>query len=284
MPIIKERIKFENKDVNLKINLGAGNSLSGYQQEINYLTEETKVELTNPIIDNEVRRFQYSASTANLFFYFTVNGVTYVNEFGTTGARFESSEITDNSVKTRNSFFIMDFYDTYNTFTQTKIFTIYQTKILSGVVSSGTPIPKYIINNNNNDRVQFYSWYVPKTFIDQNIASGLTTVTGYVKFSFFNAKYGDIALFYNKDYVNPTNPASPERLYFKVKLDLVNMTWKFDYSGTNYPPNAKAYQIPFTNAYSQKVNDGVNNFENKKQNYPEDNTFDAETGNYYETL
>lgn len=280
MPIIKERIKFENQDVNLKINLGVGNRFSGYQQEIDNLTEETKVELTNPITDNEVRRFQYGGTLANLVFYFTANGTVYQNSFGTAGARFEDAEIDDYSNKIRNSFFTMDFYDSFDDYTQTRIFTIYQTQVLDGEKSGSIPIPipKYQIYSDTVN--QFYSWYVPKTFIDQNIQSGATTVTGYVKFSFYNAKYGNMALFYNKDYVNPENPASPERMYFKVQLNLNSMTWKFNYSGDNYPPNAVAYQLPFTNAYSQKTNESIENFDNKKQDYPDDNTFDSETGNY----
>lgn len=278
MPIIKERIKFENQDINLKINLGVGNRLSGYQQEIDNLTEETKVELTNPITDNEVRRFQYGGTLANLVFYFTANGTVYQNSFETTGARFTSTEVDDYSNKIRNSFFTMDFYDSFDDYTQTRIFTIYQTQVLDGEKSGSIPIPKYRIYGDTVN--QFYSWYVPKTFIDQNIQSGVTIVTGYVKFSFYNAKYGDMALFYNKDYVNPENPASPERMYFKVQLNLNDMTWKFDYSGDNYPPNAVAYQLPFTNIYSQKVNESIEDFDNKKQEYPDDNTFDSETGDY----
>lgn len=269
MPIIKERIKFENQDINLKINLGVGNNISGYQQEIDKLTENTKVELTNPIVDNEVRRFQYGGSeTIYLFFYFTANGTTYNNSFGSTGAKFSATQISEHSDKIRNSFYMMDFYDSFDDYTQNRIFTIHQTQILDGETSGSTPIPKYKITNDN----QFYSWYVPKTFIDQNIATGATTVTAYVKFSFYMARYGKVRLFYN--YTN-RSLKTPERMYFKVKLNLVNMTWEFDASG-----NKKAYQVPLSDLYYKKVNDAVENFDNKQQDYPEGNAFDSETGNY----
>jgi len=268
MPIIKERIKFDNQDVNLKINLGVDNNVSGYQQEIDELTEKTKIDLTNPIVDNEVKRFLYGGGeTIYLKFYFTANGTTYVNTFSSTGAKFTSAEISSNSMKIRNSFFIMDFYDSFDDYTQNRIFTIHNTQILNGVGG----LPNYEITNDN----QFYSWYVPKSFIDQNIANGITEIIGYVKFSFYTAKYGSVRLFYNKDYVNAENPTSPERMYFKVNLDLVNGTWEFNTSG-----NQKAYQLPITNLYSQKVNDAVDNFDNKQQDYPEGTIFDAETGDY----
>lgn len=270
MSIIKERIKFENQDINLKINLGGGNKQLGYQQEINNLTEETKVELINPIIDNEVRRFRYGGSAISLFFYFSANGTTYVNDFGITGAKFSSTEINNYNVKILNSFFKMDFFDTFENFTQTKIFTIYQTQISDGEKSGDVPIPTYKINSNNPN--QFYSWYVPKKFIDKNIETGTTSLIGYVKFSFYTAKYGKLRLFYNKA---NQSLKTPERMYFKVILDLVNMTWKFYDSG-----DKKAYQIPITNVYSQKVNNAMNNFNNKQQNFPNGNTFDTETGTY----
>ena len=267
MPIIKERIKFENQD--LKINLGVGNNILGYQQEIDKLTENTKIKLTNPIVDNEVRRFVYGGNEIiYLFFYFSANGTTYVNSFGSTGAKFSSTQISDYSDKIRNSFFTMDFYDSFDDYTQSRIFSIYQTQILDGETSGSTPIPKYKITNDN----QFYCWYVPKTFIDKHLETGATTITAYVKFSFYMARYGKVRLFYNKD---NQSLKTPERMYFKVELNLVNMTWEFDSSG-----NQKAYQLPITNLYSQKVNDAVENFDNKQQEYPDDNTFDSETGHY----
>lgn len=268
MPIIKEIIKFENQDVNLKINLGVGNNISGYQQEIDELTENTKVELINPIIDNEVRRFQFKSSTntpTNIQFYF---GTTHVSDFGSTGANFSDFQISNHTLKIRNSFFTMDFYDSFDSYTQRRIFTIYQTQIFNGETTttgfgnSGEPIPKYKIKRSN----QFYSWYVPKTFIDQNIATGTTAATGYVKFSFYTARYGKIRLFYNYD---NRSLETPEKMYFKVKLNLINMTWEFDANGGN----KKAYQVPITNMYAKKVNDAVENFDNKQQDYPEGNTF-----------
>jgi len=275
MSIIKETIKFNNQDVNLKISLSGGNRFTGYQQEIDSFVEETKENLINPVVDNEVRRFHYASketlSPINLVFYFTANGSSYGNSFQYY-VGFTASELTLNDLKVLNSFFVLEFYDTYDNNTQTKIFTNYLTKILGGDKIGGNPIPKYRIYGDTVN--QFYNWYIPKSFLDKQTSS---TVTGYVKFSFFNAKYGTMALFYNKDI---SNQYTPERLYFKTRLDLNKMTWKFDYNGTNYPPNAVAYQLPFTNKYSEKVNNGINNFNNKQQNPPSGNTFQILDGTY----
>lgn len=160
MPVIKETIKQNNLDVTLKINLGSGINLSGFQQEIDNLTELTKDELINPIIDNEVRRFQYKSENGavNLTFYFSNTPQPLFSHAG-----FSPSEIIVGSPIITNSFFIMDYYDTYDSYTQTKIFSTYLTQILSGVNKQ----PNYKIYSDTVN--QFYSWYVPKWYVDAQI-------------------------------------------------------------------------------------------------------------------
>jgi hypothetical protein len=276
MSIIKERIKSTNQDINLKITLDRNTNHIGYQQEIDKLTEQVKVDLTNPIIDNEVRRFKYKTSTiftSNIIFYFITNGNSYDNSFLSGAANFTSKEISDKSINLRKSFFIMDFYDNFNYYDQNKFFTIYNTQILNSEVSNYIPIPKYRLSDNKIN--QFNYWYVPKRFIDNNLLSGNIIAEGYIKFSFYNAKTGQISLFYNK-YNESLSTA--EKLYFKVKLDLLNMTWYFDEGSFQ-----KAYQIPLNNLYSNKINDSVEKFDNKQQEYPDGNIFNPENGDY-ETL
>ena len=128
MSIIKETIKFNNLDINLKFPLSLGDNLLGYQQEVDNQVAATETALINPVVDTEVRKFIYnsSVSATNLKFYFNffTNAVSFIN------AGFTYSEIITSNVKLLNSFFILDFYDTYNSNTQTKIFTTYLTKIL----------------------------------------------------------------------------------------------------------------------------------------------------------
>jgi len=270
MSIIKETIKLTGLDNMLQINIGGTNRLLGLQQEIDNLTEKTKTDLINPVVDNEVRRFQYDSTFGNpfyLIFYFSANGSVYGNSFVDAYGRFSIAEINPNNTKLQNSFFILDFYDTYDDNTQTKIFTIYQTQILDGEKSGITPIPKYRIYSNTVN--QFYSWYVPKSYIDAQTGS---TVTGYTKFSFYNAKYGDMTLFYNKA---NDGLSTPEKMYFKTRLNLDAMTWIFDFSG-----DATAYQVPFSSAYSQRVNNAVQSFDNEQQVYPSGNTFQLTDGTY----
>lgn len=269
MSIRKERIKFNNNDINLKFTLDSNNNRYGYQQEIDDLTEQVKDDLINPIVDNEVRRFKYKPPTNNateLKFYFTNNGSSFDDSF--TYNNFTNDEIETNDINLLKSFFSLNYYDSFNQFTQNKIFDIYNTKILEGNASS---TPSYRIFNDSIN--QFYYWYVPKSYIDENLSLGNTIVTGYIKFNFYNAKTGIVYLFYNR---NNNTVQTSKRLYFEVKLNLLNMTWYFS---KNYSTQ-KAYQIPITNAYSKRTNGGIENFDNKKQEYPEGNVFNPDNQDY----
>ena len=265
MSIIKERIKINNKDVNLKITLSGRNQISGYQQEIDNMTEETKDELINPIIDNEVKRFSYISENLTLLYFYFGSSSPQSNFIQ---AGFTNTEIDSASNNLLNSFFIMDFYDSFDPYTQTKIFTIYNTLVLKGETDTGTPIPSYKINDDNLN--QFYHWFIPKSYLDTQ--TGLTT-TGYIKFSFYNAKTGKVYLFYNKD---NESLSTPEKMYFETLLDLNTMTWDIIKSSTD----AKAYEIPRTNIYAEKVNNAVDSFDNQQQDYPSKTIFNPEDGKY----
>lgn len=262
---VNENIKFNNLDINLKINLGDGKHLLGYQQEIDNLTELTKQELINPVIDGETRRFKYeqygNATYLSFYFYAGAYGCTFAD------AGFSSVEISTLSSKVLNSFYIMELYDTFDPYTQTKISTNYLTKILTNAFN-GTP--KYTVNVPSNN--QFNDLYIPQSFLDAKY--GVTMITGYTKFSFYNAKTGRISLFYNS---GNTSMLTPEKLYFKVRIDTYNKTWSFIGSAS---PNPTAVEMLPNNAYVQRVNDTINNTENKKQNYPVGEAFDKNTGTY----
>lgn len=279
---IKETIKYSGSGATLQFSLSSGIGLFDYQQQIDNITEETKEVLINPIIDNEVRRFSYAyaeVGETNLIFYFTPNGTAYHNNFDYAG--FNHTEITSNTIALRNSFFILDFYNTPDDNTQSRIFTTYLTKILGNYDTVTTTKNKPYYKMFPNISCQFYNWYIPKSFLD--IQTG-TTVIGYTRFSFYNAKYGTLALFFNKD---NDGYSVIEKPYFKTELDLQNMTWKFIYDGTNtnpsFPPDAIARQYPPTNPYSEKVNNTVDKFENEQQTYPTGDIF-VDDGTYEESI
>ena len=268
---IKETIKFKGNDVFLNIPLKIGNSLVDYQQEIDNLNEKAKEDLINQVVDNEVQRFSYKSGLlpTNLSFYFNNDSTSFYNSFLLYGAGFTIDEIEKRSNNILNSFFIMDFYDSFNSYTQKKIFTTYLTKIIDGEKSNGRSIPTYNIDSNIPN--QFYHWYVPKTYLDPYLYSGYTTIVGYIKFSFYNAKDGKISLFYNKANQSLN---TPEKMYFNAYLYLNTMEWQLS---TDIP---QAYEVYSSNKYVNRVNDRTNTFDNKKQNYPIGNTFQSDDGTY----
>lgn len=280
MSIIREKIRFNNNLVkltggttgftgttmNLRISLSSTDNLIEYQQEIDRLTQFTTLDLVNPVIDGEERRFKLnpnpSANITLVFQFYNVTATTYQILF--TAAGFTADEIANKSLNLLNSFFILDFYDTFDINSQTKIFTTYLTKVLVPV--TGIYNSQYTIGATNNN--QFYRWYVPISYFTG------TTMTGYVKLSFFNAKTGKVTAFFNADNISLT---TPEYLFFKTQLDRSNMTWKFL---TALYPTITAKEVINNILFADKVNNTVVNMDNLQQNPPSGTTYDFKTNTY----
>jgi hypothetical protein len=262
MPIIKEQIKFIGDNMNLKINLSSDDSFLGYQQEIDNLTQVVSVDLINPETDLEERRYKYANSTPlNLRFQFYNQAANnYQSNFLSAG--FTTTENESNSLNKLNSFFILDFYDTYDPNTQVKILTTYITKLGS--------TPTYLIGPTYPN--QIYCWYVPVDYIKAH--TGATTAIGYTKFSFYNAKDGTITLFYN---LSNAGYSTPEKMYFKSQLDFLNKTWRFILSSNT----ATARELTTSPLYNQRINNTVDNINNEEQNYPSGSAFDFLNGKYF---
>jgi hypothetical protein len=263
MSLVKENIRYIGTSMNLNFNLSSDDNFLGYQQEIDNLTQNTSGDLINPPIDVEERRLKYvenANSLTKLNFYFTLNGTIYENSF--LNATFTKNEIDTKAANILNSFFIFDLYNTYNVNNQTKILTTYITKI------SNTPT--YKIDSSN----QIYCLYLPVSYINTNIASGKTTITGYTKISFYNAKSGLVTLFYNNAYSGSTTAT---KMFFPTVLNLSDLTWNLT---TPTFPNVIARQLWNSAAYIEKVNNTYSNTTNETPNYPSNYVFDYKTGKY----
>jgi len=265
MSIIREKIRYmpvfgTGHTINVNFGLSAEDGFLGYQQEIDNLTQVVGVDLVNPGVDVEERRFK----SLNSFLLapqikFEFYKVTYQNNFLAAG--FTPEDIATQSSNMLNSFFIMDFYDTYDANTQIKIFTTYLTKI--------GKTPTYVISGYPFGTSQLYYWGIPLWYIN---AQSSSTVNGYVKFSFYNATDGKIALFYNNANAALT---TLEKMYFKAELNLLSKTWKF------MTTSILAKQLSTSPTYNEKVNNTVANFNNETQDYPSGNTFNYISGIYY---
>ena len=280
MSIIREKIRFNSSlvgtsgttgttltghSMNLIISLGSCENFTEYGEDIDNLTQFTVLGLVNPVIDGEVRRFKLNPIPNSyitlIFKFYNVTATTYQTLL--TAAGFTTNEINNNDLNILNSFFILDFYDTFDLNSQAKIFTTYLTKLNN--------LPIYTIGVSNSN--QLYPWYIPLSYILPNAQTG-STVIGYVKLSFYNAKTGNITSFYNQDNESLT---TPERIFFKVQLDLIGMTWKFL---TASYPTITAKEIANNVLYVDKVNNTLDSMDNLQQNPPSGNTYNYKTNTY----
>ena len=157
------------------------------------------ISLINPIIDEEVCRFKKSNVGGSQIFYFYFKGKTsHYNEF----------PFENNKTKfIQNSFFIFDFYDSFNSNTQNKIFRTYFTKFIDYANDNK---PKYIITTTKDTQLTFF--YVPISYINKQEKNEFGC---FLKLSFYNAETGILSLFYNyAKYNNQLINNTEEIMYF----------------------------------------------------------------------
>jgi len=258
MSITKEKIRYIGDTTYININLSSDDGFLGYQQEIDNLTQNISDDLINPATDIEERRFNNISMSNTMIFQFTLNGSAYAANYLNAG--FTIAEINANSLNKLNSFYIFEYYDSFDTNTQTKIFTTYITKIGNA--------PNFTINPDD----QIYNLYIPVSYMNLSQDQGINIVTGYTKISFFNAISGEVNLFYNTNY---ENLSTPQRMYFNTQLDIINKTWKFI-----NPTNINGKQLWTSSEYIKKVNNTFTKFDNEKQTYPNGTIFNKSTGKY----
>jgi len=259
MSLIQEKIRSIGQDSSLRIALSTNDDFIGYQQEIDKLAEDTAANLINSINDVEVRKFKPNFNSPVFSFYFR-NMINFNNAY------FTDIEISGQSSNFINSFFILDYYDSYDTNTQQKIFTTYLTNLGFR--------PTYLINNKN----QLYPWYIPISYTEQQTG---TTCTGYTKFSFYNAKLGKITEFYNQINANiPPVSATTEVQYFKTKLDLINKSWEI-LDMPIYPTHyINIIELTGSTQYNNRIDSTFVKYSDVVQQYPTGNTYDYKTNKY----
>ena len=274
MSIIREKIRLmpglgTELTTNIKFGLINNDGFSGLQQEIDNLTQNTSDDLINPPIDVEVRKIAYEATSGPLKLQFNFH-VGNANNFGTLfeNAGFTVDEITMKSSNILNSFFIANFYDTYDINTQTKIFTTYLTKITAGTTGIANPISEYSIDSSRVN--QLYYWYVPVAYLTGS------TINGYMKFSFYNAKTGRVQPFYNYD---NESLISSEKLFFNATINVNNKTWNI-YTPATHAKIVIARELWNSPEYTEKVDKSAMGMKNESQKYPSGSNFNYITGKY----
>ena len=266
MLINKKRLKFSGKDLNINFQLNSKNDI--IINSLNNLVENVGNSLINPIIDEEVCRFKKSNVGGSQIFYFYFKGKTsHYNEFP-----FENKVLKNKTKFIQNSFFIFDFYDSFNSNTQNKIFRTYFTKFIDYANDNK---PKYIITTTKDTQLSFFD--VPISYINKQEKNEFGC---FLKLSFYNAETGILSLFYNyAKYNNQLINNTEEIMYFDVIFNKKEKTWYFK----PQPPilsEFKAYELP-KSQYVDKINNTFNKTNYIQQKYPEGgNKFNPNTGTY----
>lgn len=275
MSIIRETIKFQNTDLNIKFPLQGSGEFTGYQQEIDNYTVIKSGGLINEPTDGEVKRFKYLNSINNprLDFHFLTNSGAYSRAYYAEGFSYDDiSKLSNNYL---NSFYIVDIFDTYRSENQTKIATTYLTKLYDNTQN-------YDVGDDDNLQIalsmydidlksQLYYLNIPSTFINGR-TSGSQTV--YCRFSFYDAKTGKIVLFSNEPY---SSSPSQLRMYVRGIIMFGTNDWYWEHGSENV---TSLYEMYNSAEYIEKYNKTFDNYENLAQNYPTGNTFNYETGTY----
>lgn len=272
----KAKIKLKNRDINIRISLGNSNDLTGYGQEIERLTTFNSLDIVNPVVDDEVRRFTHINNDiiTMWFLYHSPDTNTFVSDLSLIGFTFDEL-ISSISSTVANSFYIVEFYDTFDRYSQTKLFTNHNSKMFEvGRRRRGDAISNRFTLNN---LTEFYYLNIPVGYIE---SINTDTIIGYTKFLFYNAKTGNLITFYNADNASLT---TDERYYFKTELDLRNFTWRFiTPSITNdNRVNIREIERNRNQKFNERVNRTVDRKDNKTIIPPAGQAFDDETGTYF---
>lgn len=268
MQINKETIKLKRSDASIRINIGSTlNNGLGIQEQIETLTNTTSHALINPHVDREVFRFKlkqvYGIYTFK--FYFGDNTNTSLINAG-----FSQDELNIQALNVANSFFILDFYDSYNPSIQNKLFTTYITQIgRSSEYTLGVLPVNYTQLNFNN---QAYYWYVPKWFLNENSKYIVKNI--YLKLSFYNAKTGKVCTFYNNA---NGSLKTPEKQYIKCSLDLNEKNW-YIINNTNNIFVLK--ELVTSDEYLKRINNTFETTDVILQQFPTGNTYNYKTNSY----
>lgn len=289
MPIIKKKILI-NSNVVTNIQINSNFVQYGDDQGIESLSNLKKEEVVNPVNDVELIKFKYENSRNDnntplkhfLIFWFNETS-PYIPPASFRNI-FTDKEITGNTKSFQNSFFILDFYDSDDIYKQKKLSTNYITKKQNAPYKKqNAPYSMYLLNNYDVDDVkvpinQSNSIQVPKNFLSSTTGN---TMNMYCRMMFYNAKSGTTTTFFNNININNVDSS---KLLFKIEINKSNKTWKFInqnlITGTTPMVAVIGSEPNKNNLYNSRINNGIENFANKIENFPTGTTFNYEKINY----
>jgi len=271
----REKVKFiAGQDINLKVGISKNINSSLGRQESDYynLIKQESDNIINPAVDNEIVRFRYSNSdTRFIIYYYDQVEEEYNESYNNTG--FTDNEINLYSPVLRNSFYILDFYDSFSVGNKEKIFTQYYSKfqVVVGVGDkTGSSINEGV---NIASTPQLSNLYVPLWYMDSILEN---TFELYFTLTFYNAKTGKVIPFFNNDYydsiTNEFTNTTGERISFRCVFNKATKMWYIT-SPTETEVKALQYTETQSSLYNDKVNSSVEITNMRKLQTPEPKNF-----------
>lgn len=255
------QFKFLNNGLDKSINIPLSFNINtvGEQDALDsYINQATNSSINE---SNDIEKFKFK-NYDNINISFNYSGTTsYVTNYTSIG--FINDDILFNRSGYKNSFYIIDLYDSFNANSQNKITTNYFT-ILGNSTNT-------IYNISLAINKQLSLLYIPINIIN-NITGN--TVTYYIRYSFYNAKLGKLHLFYNNENSNIT---TDEKYYYKIDLNISNRSFKFITDVVNITPLEVV-----NNNYIDKFNRSLDILPQKQQNFPSGNTFNYVDQKYFD--
>lgn len=223
-------------------------NLLGYDDSLEALIENETSVSVNDVTDLETRRI-LPQNSSNIQFYFW-NGFGYVNQVAP--IEFPPTAFTTTAAK--NSFYIIQLFDSFNDENQKKLHTGYY---------NGFDFARTSLNANYqyNSNIEFSNIYLNETYLSS--LTGITTI--YAKFLFYSANSGKFYPFFN---YNDHTLNTQQQLYHTILLNPSARTYTFV---NNY--NLIVVRELVNAQYSAFINNTVSSFSLKKPVYPSGNTF-----------
>lgn len=248
-----KRLKFKlyDNDQNLIIPLKGINNLSGYDDDLLSMTTIETEESINIGNDAETRRLFPAVTNQIMFEFWRSSSNSFVNLV----APDEFSSNDYNTAGAKNSFYVIQLYDTFRDESNSKKHTGYYNGFdfaKSNLVSTYTFSPDNEFSN---------------LYVAQNVLDSLSGITKdfYIKFLFYSGKSGKFYSFFNQ---NTPSVTTQEMMYHKITINPNTLTYSFN---PNYSPLLlRELRNP---AYNTFINNTVQSIPVEKPVYPSGNTF-----------
>lgn len=253
--------KFLNNGLDKSINIPLSYNINTVGEEDalnNYINQATTDNVNNV---NDIEKFKFKNNNI-INISFNYSGITsYVTDYTAIGFTNDDIILSRNNFK--NSFYIIDLYDSFNSNIQNKIATNYFT------VLGNTNSSIYNVSTTINNQLAFL--YIPINII--NNITGNTAIY-YIRYSFYNANLGKLHLFYNSENINML---TDEKYYYKINIDISNKSFNFITEVANITP----LEVINNANYIDKFNRSLDILPQKQQNYPTGNTFNYLDQTYF---